>query len=101
MSEDGQNESYYKPPSQETSRPIGEIIFRGISVVQGLVVLAYVPSVAVGLGFGVSRRLERRGRRSEYPRIAGLRQFLDKSWKEVLVVAVIFVALAVGLTKGP
>lgn len=79
------------------------VIFGGIallSVVQGLVVLAYLPSAAVGLMFGVSRQLERRGRRSDYPRIAGLRQFLEESWKEVLIVAVVFVALVIGLTRG-
>lgn len=79
------------------------VLFGGVailSVIQDFLVVTFAPTVAVGAGFGVSRQLERRGRRSDYPRISGLQQFFEESWKETLVVSLIFFALLIGLTGG-
>jgi hypothetical protein len=50
-----------------------------LSVIQGLVLISFARAVVVGAGFGLSRRLEQRGRHSEYPRLAGVRHFLKDS----------------------
>lgn len=83
---------------------VGVLVILGgvaiLSVIQGLIVVSFAPAAAVGAGFGVSRRLERRGGRSDYPRVAGLQQFFEESWKETLVVSLILIGLFIGLTGG-
>ena len=83
---------------------IGIVVILGsvavLSVIQGLVVVSFAPAMVVGAGFGISRRLERRGRRSDYPRIAGLRDLLEDSWKETLVTVLVLVGLIIGLNGG-
>ena len=71
-----------------------------LSVIQGLVVVAFGPAAAVDAGFGVSQRLEKRGRHSDRPRLAGVRDFLEDSWKETLVTVLVVLSLAIGLTGG-
>lgn len=81
---------------------VGVLIILGgvaiISVVQGLIMISFAPAAAVGAGFGVSRRLKRKGGRSDYPRLAGLQRFLKQSWKETIVVLLIILGLFIGLT---
>lgn len=83
---------------------IGVLVILGgvaiFSVIEGLIVITFAPTVAVGTGFGVSRQLKRRGGRSDYPRISGIRKTFEESWKEALVVVLIFLALIIGLTRG-
>jgi len=83
---------------------VGVLVILGgvalLSVIQGLIVVSFVPAVGVGAGFGISRRLERRGGHSDYPRLAGLQQFFEESWKETIVVSLIIIGLFVGLTGG-
>lgn len=83
---------------------LGALVLLGglavLSAVLGLVVVTYVPAVLVGAGFSLSRQLKRKGRRSDYPRIAGLRKMIEESWIEVIVVGMVLVALAVGLTRS-
>lgn len=71
-----------------------------LSVVIGLVLVSFVPAVIVGAGFAVSRRLKRKGRRSDYPRITGLQKVVQESWMEILVAGGVVIALAFGLTRG-
>jgi hypothetical protein len=83
---------------------VGVLVILGgvaiISVIQGLIIVSFAPAAIVGAGFGFSRQLEQRGRRSDYPRITGLRLFLEKSWKETLVTVLVLLGLSIGLSGG-
>jgi hypothetical protein len=83
---------------------VGVLVILGgvavLSVIQGLVMVSFAPAAVVGAGFGVSRSLENRGRQAEYPRVAGLREFLEDSWKETLATVLVVIGLAIGLNGG-
>lgn len=74
-----------------------------LSAILGLVMVGFLaPTVAGGL-VGVSRHLERRGRKfaSQFSRTHGLRSFLAEYWKVILATAIVTVALYIGLTGPP
>lgn len=100
----GQGIPFFGIASLGTVVAVGVIVIFGglaiLSVIQGLIVVTFAPSAVVGAGFGVSRHLEGRGGRSDYPRVSGLKEFFEESWKETVVVSLIFLSLIIGLTRG-
>ena len=89
-----------------TIAALGILLFMGglalLSSIWGLVAISFGVSAVIGLGVGTSRRLERKGRRrnSRYSRLYGLRMYLEKYWKEMVVTGVVLIGLYVGLNGG-
>lgn len=86
---------------------IGILIILGgvaiLSAIIGLVLTSFGVAATVGVGFGVSRRLEKRGRKggSKFTRSHGFKTLVVDYWKVLLMSGIIGIALYVGLTKGP
>ena len=82
------------------------IIFGGVAIlaaILGLVLTSFGVAATVGFGFGMSRKLDRRGRKdgSKFTRSQGLKTLIVDYWEVLLVSGIIGVALFFGLTKGP
>lgn len=81
------------------------VVLGGIAIVSailGLIVVAFGSAAIVGASFGVSRQLQRKGSRrsrdAKYPRLHGLRLVVENYWFQILVLAVVMVALIFGIS---
>lgn len=73
-----------------------------LSAILGLVAISFIAPGLAGALVGISRQLERRGRRhdSRFSRSHGLYSFAHEYWKVIVATGLIAVALFVGLTGG-
>lgn len=73
-----------------------------VKVLGGILFAAFGTTGLVGGIIGVDQRISELGRRqrSDYPRLAGLRQLITENWMELVAVAVVLLALYLGLTGG-
>lgn len=84
---------------------IGIVLLLGslaiLAALWGVFVISFGSTAAIGLAFGVERNMKRRGSRkgATYPRLKGLRIWLEHNWPEAIAVAVVLIALFIGLTN--
>lgn len=73
-----------------------------VSVIQGLIIVAFGIAVIVGVSFGVSRQLERRGSQyskdEQFSRLRGLQMFVNNYWFQILFISIVVIALIYGIS---